>query len=64
VSGPLREKTWDERILERIASGVDETLIDQNLKLTPTERLEKMCRVLEFIDDVRRANRDKLPNPR
>ena len=56
-----REKTWDERILERIPSGVDETLIDENLKLTPTERLEKMCRVLEFIEDATRANRDKLP---
>jgi hypothetical protein len=64
MSDAPREKSWDERILERITSGVDETLIEQNLKLTPTERLEKMSRVLEFIDDVRRANRDKLPSPR
>jgi hypothetical protein len=50
-----REKAWDERIFELVGSGVDETIIDENLKLTPTERLEKMVRVLEFIEEVRRA---------
>ena len=35
--------------------------MEENLRLSPTERLEKMCRVLEFIEDVARANRDKLP---
>lgn len=56
----LDHKTWDERIFERIPSGVDESLIRENLKLTPTERLEKMTRVLAFIDEVKRANRDRL----
>ncbi len=58
------EKTWDQRILELIPSGVDETLIVENLKRTPTERLENMCRVLQFVEEVQRANRDRLPPPR
>jgi hypothetical protein len=59
-----REKSWDERILERIDAGVDASIIEENLKLTPTERLEKMCRVLAFVNDVKRANRDRLPPSR
>jgi hypothetical protein len=59
-SAPPAEKSWDQRILELIPSGVDETLIEENHRLTPTERLEKMCRVLRFVEDVKRANRDRL----
>ena len=47
------EKTWDQRILEKIPSGVDVTLIEENLRLTPTERVEKMRRVLEFVEAAR-----------
>jgi hypothetical protein len=64
MSGEPREKAWDERIFELVPSGVDVTLIDENLKLTPTERLEKMCRVLAFVQDVKRESRDRLPPSR
>ena len=37
-----RHRGWQDRLLSAIESGVDSTLIDQSLKLTPTERLEKM----------------------
>ncbi|MEM7607130.1 MAG: hypothetical protein AAF411_17390 [Myxococcota bacterium] len=33
---------WDQRILARIDSGVDVSQLKANLKLTPTERIEKM----------------------
>jgi hypothetical protein len=59
-----REKTWDERILEAIPSGVDETIVAENLALTPTERLQKMLSVLAFVEEVRRVNREKLPRSR
>ena len=49
------EKPWDTRILERIDSGVDETLIAERLKMTPTERIESMRRVLELAEEARRA---------
>jgi hypothetical protein len=50
------EKTWDERVFERIDPGVDPTIIRENLKLSPTERVEKMQRALALIDDVRKAH--------
>lgn len=57
---PPREKTWYERIFEVVPSGVDETLIEENLKLTPTERVENMRRTLQFIEDARAAYADRL----
>ncbi len=62
--GGAADKTWDQRIFELVPSGADESVVDENLKLTPTERLEKMCAVLTFLEDVKRANRDRLPAPR
>jgi hypothetical protein len=58
------EKTWDQRILEVIPSGVDVSQIDENLRLTPTERVEKMRRVLLSIDSMRAAGGDRLPKDR
>jgi hypothetical protein len=52
---------WEARIFAKIESGIDGSLIDERLRLTPTERLESMRQVLEFVEDVRRANRDRLP---
>ena len=37
-----RRRGWQDTLLSAIESGVDSTLIDESLKLTPTERLEKM----------------------
>jgi hypothetical protein len=44
---------WDERILALVPSGIDVTLIEENLKLTPTERLEKLSAFIEFIEGAR-----------
>ena len=58
------DKTWDQRILEQIPSGVDVTLIDENLRLTPTERVEKMRRALAFIEEARAAYEHRLQKAR
>jgi hypothetical protein len=58
------ERTWDQRILDVIPSGVDVTLIDENLRLTPTERVERMRKVLEFLEDARASHGDRLPTRR
>jgi hypothetical protein len=50
------DKPWDVRIFEQIESGVDTTLIAENLKLTPTERLERMRQVLLLIDEGRKSS--------
>lgn len=56
------ELTWDQRILAQIESGIDVTQIEENLKLTPTERLERMEAALRELEELReqaRINRSK-----
>ena len=49
-----QEKTWDQRIFEKIPSGVDVSLIEESLRLTPTERLERMRQVLLSLEAARK----------
>jgi hypothetical protein len=56
--------TWDRRILERIESGVDVTLIEENLKLTPTERLERMEAMLRMLEEMHGQSGADRPTPR
>ncbi len=51
------ERTWDQRILARIESGIDVSLIEENLKLTPTQRLERMEAVLRELEEMREQSR-------
>jgi hypothetical protein len=60
--GPDDQKTWDERVFEKIDPGVDASLIRENLKLTPTERIEKMQRALALVDDLRKAYGNRPPS--
>jgi hypothetical protein len=53
------ERTWDQRILALIDPGVDDTLIAENLRRTPTERLRRMQDVARFLEDAR----DRRPAP-
>ena len=43
-------------VLEAYKESVDRTLIAENLKLTPDERVRKMISVLRFVDEVRRSS--------
>ncbi|MGK3987366.1 hypothetical protein [Sorangium sp. So ce136] len=54
------EKSWDQRILERVPSGIDASLIAENLRLTPTERVERMRKALEFIEEAKAAHGHQL----
>lgn len=45
---------WDVRILQRIDAGVDGTLIEENLRRTPTERLHRMQEMARFLASARR----------
>jgi hypothetical protein len=51
------ERTWDQRILDAIPSGTDETLIAENLRLTPTERVEKLQRFVDQLAALRAGSR-------
>ena len=43
---------------EQSESGIDISLLRENLKLTPTERILKLQRDLVLIEEVRRAGRE------
>jgi hypothetical protein len=53
--------SWQDEILAKIPSGVDPAQIDERLKLTPTERLERMRRFLEQLDEMRAQRGARLP---
>ena len=53
AAGPRAKGGWRDRLLERLESGVDPTLIDEALKLTPTERLERMPQIAESLDTMK-----------
>jgi len=48
-----------DSIKEAIDFGIDVTLLYERLKLTPTERIEKHEQMLEFIEELRRAGKEK-----
>ncbi len=41
---------WDRRVLAVMPLGVDVTQLRENLKRTPTERLERMLELVAFIE--------------
>ena len=47
-----------DEIIDLYKRDVDRTLLRENLKLTPTERLEKLERMLAFVEEARRAGRE------
>lgn len=44
-------------VIEAYKRDVDRTLIRENLKLTPQERLDKMIAMLAFADEVRKSRK-------
>ncbi len=61
---PGVERGCQDELIDALAAEIDGTLIDERLRLTPTERLESMRRVLEFIDAVRRRGDDRPTSAR
>ena len=56
---PSSGLAWDERILSLVDSGVDGTIIEENLRRTPTERLRRMQEMAQFVE----LARDRRPAP-
>jgi len=50
--------SWETDILAHYPSGVDWTQIEERLKLTPTERLERMRQFLLFLEGAKRRRGD------
>jgi hypothetical protein len=53
ATNQVDEGTWDQRILALIDAGVDGTLIAENLRRTPTERLRRMQEMARFLEEAR-----------
>ena len=55
---PDEEWNWATDILAHYPSGVDLTQLEERLKLTPTERLERMRQFVEFLEGAKRQRAD------
>ena len=44
-------------VIEAYKKDVDQTLLINNLRLTPAERAEKLVDFMKFLDEIRRAGR-------
>lgn len=53
--------TWYSEILRHYPSGVDIGQLEERLKLSPTERLEKMRQFLLFLEGAKRSGGHRLP---
>lgn len=47
------EPSWDERILAVVPSGIDDTIVVENLRRTPTERVENLQRLVDQLEALR-----------
>ncbi|HLW75624.1 MAG TPA: hypothetical protein VKS01_01545 [Bryobacteraceae bacterium] len=47
-----------DEIIEIYKRDVDVTLLRENLKLTPTQRIEQLMSMQRFVEELRRAGRE------
>jgi hypothetical protein len=50
------EHPWQYDVLDRLPPGIDETLIDAALKLTPSERLDQLQALMDFVAGIRKVD--------
>jgi hypothetical protein len=55
---------WQMELLRRLPASIDPSQIEESLRQTPTERLERMQRLVEFLEEVQRADGDRLSKAR
>jgi hypothetical protein len=53
----MKSKRYRDPVVEAYMSGVDRTLLRENLKLTPAQRLEKLVGFSSFAAELRKAGR-------
>jgi hypothetical protein len=58
---PVAGPSWDQRIFALVEPGVDATLIVENLRRTPTERLRRMQDMARFLEEARGDRRPATP---
>ena len=55
------EPAWQDEILRQIPSGIDRAQMEAFRRLSPTERLEEMRKLLVQLEEARGAHGDRLP---
>lgn len=55
------ETPYRDPVIEAYKKDVDRTLIRENLKLSVEERFERLMRLQEFAEELRRAGRNAKP---
>ena len=56
-----RDVLEPDPVIEAYKKQIDRTLIRENLKLTPQQRLEKLMELQRFAEELRRAGRALRP---
>jgi hypothetical protein len=51
----MKKKTYHDPVVAAYLPGVDRTLLRENLKLTPAQRLENLVSFSSFAAELRRA---------
>src|SRR5262249_39558307 len=49
------ETVWPYDLLDRLPPGIDKSKLAETLRLSPEERIERLQRLMEFVDEVRLA---------
>jgi hypothetical protein len=60
----MKSKVYRDPVIEAYMPGVDRTLLRENLKLTPAQRLEKLVNFSSFAAELRRAGRRSRSTPK
>ena len=51
---------WQYVLLDRMKPSIDVSQLQENLRLTPTERLQRLEALMDFLDEVRRAGANAI----
>ena len=54
----VKETTPTDPVIEAYKQGIDRTLIRENLKRTPEERVRNLMALLRMAEELRRAGRE------
>ena len=55
----MKSESPTDPVIEAYKAGVDRTLLRENLKLTPTGRLERLQSMTQFYEEAQQARRQR-----
>jgi hypothetical protein len=53
----MKSESPTDPVIEAYKAGIDRTLLRENLKLTPTQRLERLQSMTRFYEEAQQARR-------